>query len=143
MSTHVFYERAAKSFTDGEFTLLTSNIKVVLVRTGAGHYVADFTLTGDQFLSSIAVGDRVSTSANLTGKVTSLAGVGGVFDADDTQFSAVPAGAACGAIVWIQDTGVAATTRLICYSDDYAGLPYTPTGIDCPVAFPGGGCFQI
>ncbi len=143
MATHVFYERAAKSALDGDFTLLTSNIKIYLIRIGAGHYVADFTITGDQFLSAIAVGDRVSSSANLTSKVTALSGTGGIFDADDTVFPLVPAGAACGAIVWVQDTGTPSTSRLICYVDDYAGLPYTPTGADANVAFPAGGHFQI
>jgi|SRR6266850_6271595 len=136
-----FYEKAMKSFCDGDFTLLSSNIDMVLVRTGGGHYVVD--LVNDQFLSAIALADRVSTSAFFTTKATSLAGVGGIFSCDNSKFSAPPAGAACGAIVIVQDTGVAGTSRLICYIDNYAGLPYTPTGADATVSFPAGGIFQI
>ncbi len=140
---NVYYERAMKSFADGEIALLTSNIDMVLVRTGAGHYVADTSITGDQFLSAIALADRISTSAFFTGKVTALMGLGGVFLCDNSKFPSVTAGAPCGAIVIVQDTGVAATSRIIVYLDGYSGLPYTPTGADGNVSFPAAGVFQL
>lgn len=124
------YDKARESFLKGEIAIASDNIKVVLVRTGAGHYVAN--QSTDQFLSDIASGDRTSTTANLASKTTTA----GVFNAANTTFTAVAAGAANGAIVIYDDTGTAGTSRLIAYIDSYAGLPVTPNGSDINVSWP-------
>lgn len=123
------YDKARESFLKGEFALASDNIKVVLVHIGASHYIVD--LANDQFLTAIASGDRVALTANLSSKTTTA----GVFNAANTLFAAVT-GAVSGAIVIYQDTGSAATSRLIAYIDDYAGLPVTPNGSDINIAWP-------
>jgi phage tail sheath gpL-like len=87
-------------------------------------------LAADEFLSSIPVGDRIATSANLTTKTTTL----GVFDADDVVFTAVT-GDQSEAVVMIQDTGDAATSPLIAYIDSATGLPITPSGSDITITW--------
>lgn len=129
--SNFIYDKARESFLKGEFALATDNIKVVLVRTGGGHYVA--AQATDQFLNpAIASGDQISKTANLASKTTAA----GVFNAANTTFTAVGAGAADGAIVIFQDTGTDTTSRLIAYIDSYAGLPVTPNGSDINVSWP-------
>jgi len=123
------YDHGRESFLKGEIAIATDNIKVVLVHTGGGHYVVD--LANDQFLSAIASGDRIATTANLASKTTTA----GVFNAANTVFTAVAAGPAAGAIVIYDDTGTAGTSRLIAYIDSYSGLPVTPNGADIDVSW--------
>jgi hypothetical protein len=106
-------------------------IKVVLVNIASGHYAVN--LATDQFLSAISSGDRVATTADLTG--TSI--TGGTFGAANTSFSSVT-GATCGAIVIYNDTGTPSTSQLIMYIDDYAGLPITPDGSNINISWPTG-----
>lgn len=130
--SNAIYDLGRQAFLEGGIAWLTDNIKAVLVRVGGGHYVVD--LAADQFLSAILVGDRISTSANLTTK-TSTKGVG---DADDVTFAAVPPGVADGAVVIYQDSGSPATSKLIAYIDSATGLPVTPGGGDILVVFDNG-----
>lgn len=123
------YDKARASFLNAEINITSDNLKVVLVVIGGGHYVVD--LANDQFLSAISGGDRTALTANLSSKTTTA----GVFNAANTLFSTVT-GSASGAIVIYQDTGSAATSRLIAYIDDYAGLPVTPNGSDINIAWP-------
>lgn len=114
--------------------LLVDNIKVVLTRG----YVPNFTT--HEFLTSIVAGSRVATSANLGGKTFTL----GVFDANNTTFAAVAVGLACDYLVVYVDTGVDATSRLICGLDTgFAGLPVTPDGSDIQVTWAVGGIFAL
>jgi hypothetical protein len=106
-------------------------IKVVLVNIASGHYAVN--LATDQFLSAISSGDRVATTADLTGTSTTA----GIFGAANTSFSSV-SGAACGAIVIFNDTGTPSTSQLIMYIDDYAGLPITPDGSNINISWPTG-----
>lgn len=131
------YDLGRESFLKGDFDLATDNVKVALVRIGGGHYVANSAT--DQFLSIISGGDIIATTANLSSKTTAA----GVFAAADTVFTAVSAGPAGGALVMYKDTGTAGTSRLICYIDDYAGLPFTPNGSDINVTWPGAGIFKL
>lgn len=108
--------------TNASCDFINDNIKMVLVQTGVGHYVAS---SGDQFLSSISSGDRVDTSGNLTGKTIS----GGVANCSAVTYLNVT-GPVIGAIVVYKDTGSAATSPLICYNDEATGLPVTPNGGD-------------
>lgn len=113
------YDKARKAFADADIDLLVDNIKAVLVDTGI--YTVD--LVNHDFLDDVAAGARISTSGNLTGKTTTA----GVFDADDVVFGTV-SGATVEAIVLYKDTGVEATSALICYIDTGTGLPVTPNG---------------
>lgn len=124
------YDKGRESFLKGEIAYASDNIKVALVKIGGGHYVVNFST--DQFLAIIAGADIISTTANL-GTKTTAAGVAG---AANTLFAAVAAGAAAGALVIYQDTGSSATSRLIAYIDNYAGLPVTPNGSDINVSWP-------
>ena len=119
---------------------LTGNpppMKLMLVNIAGGHYTPNFVT--DQFLSAIASGDRISSTAALTG-VTASAGAGpkSTFAAAATVFSAVT-GAAAGAVVAYMDTGNPATSPLIFYFDSWSGLPVTPDGSDINVTFSGSG----
>ena len=130
MST-ALYDLGRQAFLEGSIAILTDNIKAVLVNIAGGHYTVN--LATDQFLSAIASGDRVATSANLSSKTSTA----GVFDAADVTWSAV-SGSACGAIVLYKDTGVAGTSPLIAYIDNATGLPVTPSGGDITIAWDNG-----
>src|SRR4051794_39104889 len=120
------YDKGREGFLDGSIDWDTDNIKAVLVDAGA--YTVN--LATDQFLSDIAAGARISTSANLGTKTVTA----GVADAADVAFTAV-SGATVEAIVLYKDTGVAGTSRLIAYIDNATGLPVTPNGGDINVAW--------
>jgi phage tail sheath gpL-like len=123
--SNVLYDKGRESFLKGEISWSGDNIKTVLTRD-----VPD--TANDQFLSDLA--STVATSANLTTKTTT----NGVADADDVTFGSVAAGAAISYIVVYQDTGSAATSRLIAAIDTATGLPVTPNGGDITVQWDAG-----
>lgn len=107
----------------------TGNVKVVLIDVGDYTYSA-----AHEFLSDVPAGARVATSANLTNKTF----VNGVFDADDTSFTAVTGDQSEALIIYI-DTGSAATSRLMLYIDSASsGLPVTPNSGNINVSFDNG-----
>jgi hypothetical protein len=114
--------------------ILADDIKVVLTRG----YVPNFTT--HEFLSDIAAPNRISIGPNLGGKTFTL----GVFDANNFNFTAVAAGAACNYLIIYHDTGVAGTSRLLCGLDTgFAGLPVVPDGSDIAVTWAAGGIFGL
>lgn len=113
----------------GGVAWLTDNIKAVLVDTAAYTVSIDV----DQFLSDIPIGARISTSANLGTKTSTL----GVADAADVTFTAVT-GTSIEAIVIYRDTGSAASSNLIAYIDAATGLPLTTNGGDVTIAWDNG-----
>ena len=127
---NALYDKGREKFLRGEVSWNADDIKVVLVKTSAGYSVD---LANHEFLSSINVGDRVATSANLGTKTTTA----GVADAADVTFSAVE-GDECGAAVIYKDTGDAATSPLIAYIDTATGLPATPNGGDITIEWDDG-----
>lgn len=119
------YPYAKEDFLAGNINMLSDTIKLVLVDTGA------YTYSGThRYLSDIASAARVATSAALTGKAVSL----GAFSATDYTFTGLT-GSSVEAFVIYQDTGSAATSRLIYYCDTSSGLPLTPNGSDCVLQF--------
>ena len=111
-------------------------IKVALVR---GYSFSD----SHRFVSDVvnAGGTLVATSGALTSKTIS----GGVADAADVTFAAVPTGAAIPAIIVFQASAVTggadvATTaqRLIAFIDTATGLPVVPNGQAINLAFDNG-----
>jgi hypothetical protein len=127
------YDKGREAFLSGGINWGTGtagdNIKAVLVDTGA--YTLN--IATHQFLSDIAAGARISTSANFAGKTTTS----GVADANDLTFTAVT-GASCEALVIYKDTGTATTSALITFMDTATGLPVTPNGGDITVTFDNG-----
>jgi hypothetical protein len=126
---NALYAKFKQKLLEGSIDMTANNIKAVLVDTAA--YAVD--LAVDEFLSSIPVGDRIATSANLASKTVT----GGVFDAADIVFTAV-SGDESEAIVLYKDSGAAATSPLICYIDTATGLAVTPNGADINVAWSDG-----
>lgn len=126
---NALYDTGRNAFLLGDVDWLTDNIKAVLVDS------ADYTvnLATDQFLSEIAAGARVATSANLTGKTA----VAGVADAADVTLTGV-AGDQSEAIVLYKDTGTPATSQLIAYIDTATGLPVQPNTGDISVIWDNG-----
>ena len=106
-----FKDALLKRLLTGDITGL--NIKVALIDTGVYTYNA-----AHEFLSSVT--GIVATSGNLTGITVS----NGVLDCDNTTITSV-AGATVEAVIFYIDTGVAGTSRLICFID---GLNLTPDG---------------
>jgi hypothetical protein len=126
---NALYDNGRESFLRGEISWNTDDIKAILVDTAL--YTVN--LDTDQFLDDIPGGAIVATSANLASKTTT----DGVADAADVTFPTV-SGATVEAVVLYQDTGVAATSRLIAYIDTATGLPVTPNGGDITVQWSAG-----
>lgn len=123
------YTPFLESCLKGEIDLLTSNVKLVLVDTGA--YTHD---VAHQYLSDVPSGARIATSGNLANKSVT----GAVFDADDVTISAV-SGASIEAFIIYIDTGTASTSRLVLFADTVSsGLPVTPNGGSITVTFDSG-----
>jgi hypothetical protein len=131
---NVLYPLWKKALLDGDVALDTESIKAVLVDG------ADYTYSAaHQYLSDIAAGGRVSTSAALATKTTT----GGVFDSADPKFTAVT-GDPSEILVLMSDTGNAATSRLIAFYDSgVTGLPVTPNGGDIDIVVNAGGWFAL
>ena len=127
--SNVLYDKGRQAFLEGGIAYLTNNIKGVLVDAGA--YTVN--AATHQYLSDIASGARIATSANMASK-TSTAGVA---DAADVVFTAVT-GVQSEAVVLYVDTGTATTSQLICYIDTATGLPVTPNGGDINVVWDNG-----
>ena len=125
---NTLYPKFKESLLTGGANLSTANVKAVLVDFGAYTYSA-----AHQYLSDIPVGARISTSPNLTTKTITS----GVFDADDTTFTAVPATSVEAVVLYI-DTGTAATSQLIIILDTVTGLPITTSGGDVALSWDNG-----
>lgn len=108
---------------------LAGNVKAALIDT------ADYTYdAAHQFLSDVAGAAIVATSPNLGSKTYT----NGVFDAADTAFPTVTGDVSEGIIIYI-DTGVAGTSRLVCFEDSgITNAPVTPNGGDINLAFDNG-----
>lgn len=126
---NVLYDKGRKAFLDGDIDWLNDTIKVVLVDG------ADYTplVATHEFLADIAAIARVATSPALANKSSTA----GVADADDVTFAAV-AGDTSEYLVIYQDTGNAATSRLIAIIDTATGLPVIPNGSDIVLVWDNG-----
>lgn len=107
----------------------TDNIKVV----GVDHADDTPVPATDQFLSDIAAGARVMTTANLSGKTVT----NGIFDASDEVTAAVT-GDVFESLVIYEDTAVAGTSALMVFIDTASGLPFTPNGGSVTIAWDAG-----
>lgn len=107
-------------------------VKVALVDTGTYTYSA-----AHEFYSDLSgVVGTPQTIANTT--VTN-----GTFDGDNVTFTGVT-GNTVEALVFYIDTGVAGTSRLVCYLDTgQTNLPVTPNGGDITLTFDASGIFTL
>jgi hypothetical protein len=110
---------------------LAGTVKAYLIDVGSYTYNA-----AHQFLTDVPSGARIGTAVTLASK-TYLAGV---FDAADLTFPTV-SGTTVEAVIFVIDTGVEATSRLVAYIDSATGLPFTPSGIDQPLVWNVAGIF--
>lgn len=120
------YDLGRQAFLQGDIHWLTDNIKALLVNGGA--YTPN-TAT-DAALSSIPAGARTATSPNLANKSANA----GVADSDDLTFPNVT-GPVSSLVVIYKDTGVEATSTLICVIDTATGLPVTPNSGPIAITF--------
>lgn len=130
---NLLYPKAKEGLLGGDIAMDTDNLKAVIVDTATYTYT-----TSHEFLSDIPVGERVATSANLTGKTIT----DGTFDSDDIIYTAVT-GDPSEAVVLYQDSGSDATSRLIAYIDTATGLPVTPDGTNINLNVNASGWFTL
>jgi hypothetical protein len=135
-AANALYDLGREGILGAAISVSVAVVKVVLVDS------ADYTvnLATHQFLSSVAGAGRVATSAALTTKTVTA----GVFDADDTSFSAVT-GDVSEALIIYQASAVTGgadvadtSQRLIGYIDTATGLPVTPNTGNINVAWDNG-----
>lgn len=130
---NVLYNQARVAFGTALIDLLSHDIRVLLVDTGA--YTPNFNT--DTFVSDIPGAAIIARSDPLAGKTFAL----GVFDASDITVPAV-FGTSVEVLVLYRDTGVDATSRLILYLDTGTGLPVTPAG-DIDIVWSASGIFRL
>lgn len=119
---NVIYPKAKEGMLSGAINLTTDTVKAALVDAASYTYSATH-----QFLSDVPT--RISDSAAVTGKTVT----NGQFDCSDPVFTAVAAGGPHEYVIFYVDTGVAATSELLCFIDTATGLPVTPNGTDITV----------
>ena len=113
--------------------LSAGTVKVALIDTGTYTYSA-----AHQFWTSASAAS-VGTPQTLTTKTFT----NGVFDADNSTFTAV-SGASVEALIIYIDTGTAGTSPLVAYIDtSVTGLPVTPNGGDITITWNASGIFAL
>jgi hypothetical protein len=133
---NALYPRTKAKMLQGAINLLTADIKAIVVDS------ADYTFdAAHEFLSSIPVGARVATSANLAGKTVAAATA--AFDSNDVIFPNVT-GDQIEAIVLVIDTGDPATSPLLMFQDtNITNAPLTPNGTNITITVGAGGWFTL
>jgi len=125
------YPKSLERAIKGGLALDTANVKAVFVDTASYTYS-----DAHEFLSDIAVGARIATSANLASKTIATVNTDDVrFDCADFSVTFAAAQPTCEALVYYVDTGTASTSYLVKYMDTSASLPLTPP--------PGGGTVNV
>jgi len=121
MANAVYPKHKKAANTGGANTnLLTANLKLVLIDTGAYTYSASH-----EFLSDVPGGAQLKITGSLTGKSV---GDDAALHFDNPTFASVTSVSAEAVILFV-DTGSASTSRLIVYKDTgITGLPVTPAG---------------
>lgn len=122
-----WWAKGAEAVLNGDIDFDTDTLKVALL-------ASTYTFNGAHDFYNDISGSVVGTPATL-GSVTKT---GGVLDAADVLFAGLT-GAEVGALAIFKDTGNTATSPLLIFIDDYAGLPFTPDGSDLPIVWPTAG----
>lgn len=125
------YPKYKQALLDGaaNIALDTETVKVSLIDTGT------YTYSGShEFYSSVS--GVVGTPVTLSSKTIT----DGLFDAADSTFSGVTGNSVEALIIWT-DTGSSATSRLVCFIDNFSAV--TPNGGDITVQWNASGIFQL
>lgn len=124
---NALYDKGREKFLTGAINASADTLKCALIKD-----TYDPTLGSDEFFSTLS-SHVVGTPQTLTSKTVT----GGVLDAADVTFSAVPTAAVKYCAIY-KDTGSAATSPLIALFDTAAGLPVSTNGGDIIIAWDNG-----
>lgn len=124
---NALYDKGREKFLNGAINASADTLKCALIKDTYAP-----TLGSDEFFSTLS-SHVVGTPQTLTGKTVT----GGVLDAADVTFSAVPTAAVKYCAIY-KDTGSAATSPLIALFDTAAGLPVSTNGGDIIIAWDNG-----
>ena len=124
---NALYDKGREKFLTGAINASADTLKCALIKDT---YTP--TLGSDEFFSTLS-SHVVGTPQTLTSKTVT----GGVLDAADVTFSAVPTAAVKYCAIY-KDTGSAATSPLIALFDTAAGLPVSTNGGDIIIAWDNG-----
>lgn len=116
-----WFSLARQDMAQATINLLTDDLRLLITRAA---YVPN--LDTDHFVSVIPGGAITQRSGSLVGKSFS----GRFLFATAVTMSLVPAGAADINVVLYKNTGVDATSVLLCKWDAGTNLPFTPDGGD-------------
>ena len=144
---NIVYNKGLQGILNGDFDLLTSNIRVALVTSsytankdddfyddGGANDVIDHELSGTGYT---AKGELLGTKAVTMDDANDRA----EFDAANSVWSGINAGTAAAAVVYY-DSGVATTSHLIAYIDQ-GGFPIVTNGGDLTINWNAEGILQI
>ncbi|WP_338891687.1 hypothetical protein [Aeromonas rivipollensis] len=121
---NALYDKGREKFLTGAINASADTLKCALIKDTYAP-----TLGSDEFFSTLS-SHVVGTPQTLTSKTVT----GGVLDAADVTFSAVPTAAVKYCAIY-KDTGSAATSPLIALFDSAAGLPVSTNGGDIIIAW--------
>ncbi|MFQ2454834.1 hypothetical protein [Aeromonas rivipollensis] len=121
---NALYDKGREKFLTGAINASADTLKCALIKDTYAP-----TLGSDEFFSTLS-SHVVGTPQTLTSKTVT----GGVLDAADVTFSAVPTAAVKYCAIY-KDTGSAATSPLIALFDTAAGLPVSTNGGDIIIAW--------
>ncbi|WP_368224126.1 hypothetical protein [Aeromonas sp. s4] len=124
---NALYDKGREKFLTGAINASADTLKCALIKDTYAP-----TLGSDEFFSTLS-SHVVGTPQTLTSKTVT----GGVLDAADVTFSAVPTAAVKYCAIY-KDTGSAATSPLIALFDTAAGLPVSTNGGDIIIAWDNG-----
>lgn len=125
---NAWYRKGAEKTLLAQINWDTDTIKARLVKNTYAQ-----NLSTDEFVSSVT---KITGTTDQTLANTSV--TGGVFDADDITFTAVPSGETSEGIVIYKDTGVEATSPLLLYIDTITGFPFATNGGNVVIQFDNG-----
>lgn len=130
--TNVIYPKAKESLLQAGINLSSGSVKAAVL-TSAYTYSA-----AHQYWSS--ANSAVLGTPQAVGAKTFT---NGLFDGNDVVFSALAGGTVTQIVIFV-DTGVAATSPLICLFDSGVGsLPLVTDGTDTTTTWSGSGIFQL
>lgn len=124
---NALYDKGREKFLTGAINASADTLKCALLKATYSP-----TLPSDEFYSTLS-SHVVGTPQTLTGKTVT----GGVLDAADVTFTAVPTADVRFCAIY-KDTGTAATSPLIALFDTAAGLPVSTNGGDIIIAWDNG-----
>lgn len=126
---NALYDHGRENFLGGDIDWDAHDIKLVFIDEDDDPVALDT----DEDLADILGAARVDTSGNFANKTKEA----GVADADDVTVATV-VGDQFESLTIYKDTGVEATSLLICNIDTATGLPCTPNGGDIIVQWDAG-----